>query len=61
MRIDVMTRMRGVAPFSTLWRRRTSVDLADGARCEVMALPSRATVPCSGTRDQGGKPSSPGH
>jgi len=39
MRIDVMTRMRGVAPFSTLWRRRTSIDLPDGARCEVMALP----------------------
>jgi hypothetical protein len=39
MRIDVMTRMRGVAPFSALWRRRTSVALADGTRCEVMALP----------------------
>jgi len=39
MRIDVMTRMRGVAPFSTLWRRRASIDLPDGARCEVMALP----------------------
>jgi hypothetical protein len=39
MRIDVMTRMRGVAPFSTLWRRRTTIDLPDGARCEVMALP----------------------
>ena len=39
MRIDVMTRMRGVAPFSTLWHRRTSIDLAGGTRCEVMALP----------------------
>jgi len=39
MRIDVMTRMRGVAPFSTLWARRTSIELPDGARCEVMALP----------------------
>ena len=30
MRIDVMTRMRGVAPFPTLWQRRTSIELADG-------------------------------
>jgi hypothetical protein len=28
-----------VAPFATLWQRRTSIDLADGTRCEVMALP----------------------
>ena len=39
MRIDVMTRMRGVAPFSKLWARRTSLALSDGALCEVMALP----------------------
>jgi hypothetical protein len=39
MRIDVMTRMRGVAPFRTLWARRTSIELPDGVRCELMALP----------------------
>ena len=39
MRIDVMTRMRGVAPFSRLWARRASIDLPDGTRCEVMGLP----------------------
>jgi len=37
-RIDVMTKMRGVAPFSRLWARRTSVELPDGTRCEVMGL-----------------------
>jgi hypothetical protein len=39
MRVDVMTRMRGVDPFSRLWARRSSIELADGTRCEVMSLP----------------------
>lgn len=39
MRIDVMTRMRGVDPFPKLWARRSSLTLPDGVRCEVMALP----------------------
>lgn len=39
MRIDVMTKMRGVAPFARLWARRTTMELVDGLRCEVMALP----------------------
>jgi PHD/YefM family antitoxin component YafN of YafNO toxin-antitoxin module len=39
MRIDVMTKMRGVAPFPRLWARRTTLDLEDGTRCEVMGLP----------------------
>jgi hypothetical protein len=39
MRIDVMTRMRGVAPFATLWSRRTSVELPGPTWCEVMGLP----------------------
>ena len=38
MRVDVMTKMRGVAPFSNLWSRRTSLTLPDGTRCEVMGL-----------------------
>jgi len=38
LRIDVMTRMRGVAPFSRLWSRRTSIRLSKGAVCEVMSL-----------------------
>ena len=44
MRIDVMTKMRGVAPFSTLWARRTSVELPDGTRCEVMGLADLVTA-----------------
>ncbi len=39
VRIDVMTKMRGVAPFPKLWARRTTIELADGIQCEVMALP----------------------
>ena len=39
MRIDVMTKMRGLDSFSKLWARRTSLDLPDGTRCETMSLP----------------------
>jgi hypothetical protein len=39
MRIDVMTRMRGVDTFPKLWARRSSFDLPGGMRCQVMALP----------------------
>jgi len=39
MRIDVMTKMRGLDSFPELWARRTSFDLPDGTRCETMSLP----------------------
>jgi len=39
MRVDVMTRMRGVDSFSKLWQRRNPVRLPDGTRCDVMSLP----------------------
>jgi hypothetical protein len=39
LRIDVMTKMRGVDPFPRLWARRTTITLADGTPCELMALP----------------------
>lgn len=39
MRIDVMTRMRGVDSFAKLWKRRTTMVFEDGAKCEVMSLP----------------------
>jgi hypothetical protein len=39
MRVDVMSRLRGVAAFSTLWRRRTTVTLPDGFSLDVMSLP----------------------
>lgn len=38
MRVDVMTKMRGVAPFSKLWARRTTVSV-DGASINLMSLP----------------------
>jgi hypothetical protein len=39
MRVDVMTRMRGVDSFSRLWARRNTIELPEGAHCEVMSLP----------------------
>ena len=44
MRVDIMTRMRGVAPFHELWERRTT--LADNAGCEwdLLALPDLVTA-----------------
>ena len=38
MRVDVMTKMRGVAPFSKLWTRRTTIEI-DGSTVELMGLP----------------------
>jgi hypothetical protein len=39
MRVDVMSTMRGVEAFGKLWRRRTSITLPDGTRCDLLALP----------------------
>lgn len=39
MRVDVMSKMRGVDVFSALWRRRTTIALPDGTRCDLMSLP----------------------
>jgi len=39
LRIDVMTRMRGVAPFPTLWRRRTTVRLPGRLVVQLLSLP----------------------
>ncbi len=39
MRVDVMTRMRGVDSFPKLWARRNSIELPDGTHCAVMSLP----------------------
>jgi hypothetical protein len=38
MRVDVMTKMRGVYPFPKLWTRRTTIEV-DGSTIELMALP----------------------
>jgi len=39
MRVDVMSKMRGVDPFAKLWRRRTTIELADKTICDLMSLP----------------------
>lgn len=39
MRVDVMSQMRGVGSFNTLWRRRTTVTLPDGFSLDVVSLP----------------------
>jgi hypothetical protein len=39
IRVDVMSCVRGVADFSTLWERRTTLDLPDATTCEVLSLP----------------------
>jgi len=38
MRVDVMSKMRGVDPFSKLWRRRTTIELPDGTKCDLLSL-----------------------
>ena len=39
MRIDVMSKMRGMDAFSELWARRTTLVLSDRLSCELMSLP----------------------
>jgi hypothetical protein len=39
MRVDVMSRMRGVEAFPKLWRRRTTIELPDGLKCDLLSLP----------------------
>jgi hypothetical protein len=39
MRVDVMAKMRGVAPFPELWDRRTTLEGEDGTRYDLLSLP----------------------
>jgi hypothetical protein len=39
IRIDIMSKMRGLDSFSKLWRRRTTLILPGNLSCNVMALP----------------------
>jgi hypothetical protein len=39
VRLDVMAKLRGVAPFEELWARRTTLEDVSGIRFELMALP----------------------
>ena len=39
MRVDVMSKMRGVDAFPKLWKRRTTIELPDGTHCQLLSLP----------------------
>jgi len=39
MRVDVMSRLRGVERFAALWRRRTTISLPDGFSFNILSLP----------------------
>lgn len=39
MRVDIMSRMRGVPDFSILWERRTTLEMEDGTICDLLSLP----------------------
>jgi hypothetical protein len=39
MRVDVMSKMRGLDLFAKLWRRRTVIELPDGTTCDLLSLP----------------------
>ena len=39
MRVDVMSKMRGVEAFAKLWQRRTTIELPDGTICDLLSLP----------------------
>ena len=39
MRVDIMSKMRGVESFSKLWPRRTTIELPDGLKCDLLSLP----------------------
>ncbi len=38
LRVDVMTRLRGLPDFATLWDRRTTLEDADGTTYEIMSV-----------------------
>lgn len=38
LRIDVMTKMRGVDDFQKIWKRRTTLSLEDGTVCELISI-----------------------
>jgi hypothetical protein len=39
MRVDVMSRMRGVDSFARLWKRRTTIEIPGGGKCDLLSLP----------------------
>lgn len=39
MRVDVMSKMRGVDAFTKLWKRRTTLEIPSGEKCDLLSLP----------------------
>ena len=39
LRVDVMSKMRGVDSFAKLWERRTTLELPGGTKCDLLSLP----------------------
>ena len=39
MRVDVMSKMRCVDTFSKLWKRRTTLQIPGGEKCDLLSLP----------------------
>jgi hypothetical protein len=39
MRVDVMAKMRGVDSFNKLWKRRTTLQMPGGEKCDLLSLP----------------------
>jgi hypothetical protein len=40
MRVDVMSKMRGVDSFAKLWKRRTTLQIHGGEKCDLLSLPN---------------------
>jgi hypothetical protein len=39
MRVDVMSKMRGVDSFARLWKRRTTLQIPGAEKCDLLSLP----------------------
>ena len=39
MRVDIMSKMRGVETFLKLWRHRTTIEVPGGLKCDLLSLP----------------------
>lgn len=39
IRVDIMSKMRGVDSFTKLWGRRTTVEIPGGEKCDLLSLP----------------------
>jgi hypothetical protein len=39
MRVDVMSKMRGMDAFAKLWKQRTTIQISSGEKCDLLSLP----------------------